>query len=94
MTLFNPQKSHFRLEEGNLLGHIISKDCIKIGLERIKDVQEFEEPRRKKEVKSFIGHVKFLRRFIPNFFEILMNITNMLRKYHDIKWTPDIRVDF
>ena len=45
-------------------------------------------------MQSFIGQVKFLRRFIPSFVEIPMNITNMLRKEHEIKWTPDAREDF
>ena len=45
-----------------------------------------EDPRSKKEVQSFIGQVNFLRRFIPIFAEILMNITNMLKRDHEIKW--------
>ena len=92
--MLNPRKSHFRLEEGNLLGHIISKDCIKIDPERIKAIQKVKDSRRKKEVQSFIGQVNFLRRFIPSLAEILMNITNMLRIYREIKWTPDARADF
>ena len=90
----NPRESNFGLEEGKLLGHIISKDGIKIDPERIKEIYMFEEPRRKKEVQSFIRHVNFLRRFIPSFAEILMNITNMLKIYHEIKCTMDARRDF
>ena len=30
-----------------------------------------------------------MRRFIPSFVEILMNITNMLKKDHEIKWTVE-----
>ena len=68
------------LEEGKLLGHIISKDGINIDLERIKVILKVEEPRSKKEAQSFIGQVNFLRRFIPSFAETLMNINNMLKK--------------
>ena len=32
-----------------------------------------------------------MRRFIPSFAKILMNITNMLKKDHEIKWTIDAR---
>ena len=35
-----------------------------------------------------------LRRFIPSFVEILMNITNMLRKGHEIKWTLEAKKSF
>jgi len=34
----NPNKSLFVLEEGKLLGHIISKDCIQIDLARIEAI--------------------------------------------------------
>ena len=57
----NSKKSNFALEEGKLMGHIISKDGIKIDPERISAILKVEEPRSKKEVKSFIGQVKFLR---------------------------------
>ena len=53
-----------------------------------------EEPRRKKEIQYFIDQVKFLRRFIPSFAEILMDITYMLRKDHEIKWTIEARKSF
>ena len=80
----NPKKSHFALEEGNLLGHIISKDGIgKIAL-----------PRNKKEVQSFIGKVNFLRRFIIGYAEKMRNITEMLRKGSEIKWISKAKKSF
>ena len=51
----NPRKSNFALEERKLLGHIISKDCIKIDSERIIAIMKVDEPRSKNEVQSFIG---------------------------------------
>ena len=90
----NPKKSNFFLEEGKLLGHIISKQGIRIDLDRVNEILKVEEPRSKKEIQSFIGQVNFLRRFIPSFVEILMNITNMLRKDHEIKWTVEAKKSF
>ena len=74
-----------------MLRNFISRDGIKIDPWRINAILKFEEPRSKKEVKSFIGQVNFLRRFIPSFVEIPMNIINMLKKYHEIKWIVDAR---
>ena len=51
----NPRKSNFALEEGKLLGHIISKGGINIDPERISAILKVEDPRSKKEVQSFIG---------------------------------------
>ena len=44
----NPRKSNFALEEGKLLGHIISKDGIKIDPEGVNVIIKVEEPKRKK----------------------------------------------
>ena len=45
----NPKKSNFALEEGKLLGHIISKDCIKIDPQRVDAIHKIAIPRMKKE---------------------------------------------
>lgn len=82
------------MEEGKLLGHIISKDGIKIDPQRVDAIQNLAIPRTKKEVQSFIGKVNFLRRFISNFAKIMKHITNMLRKENEIKWTSEARKSF
>ena len=56
----NPKKSKFDLEEGKLLGHIISKEGIKIDANMVEAIQKIDIPRTKKEIQSFIGRVNFL----------------------------------
>jgi hypothetical protein len=55
------------MEEGKLLGHIISEKGIKIDPDRVVSIQQIGLPRNKKEIQSFLGKVNFLRRFITNF---------------------------
>ena len=76
----NPKKSHFAMEEGNVLGHIISKRGIKIDLDREATIQKIGLPRNKKEIQSFLGKENFLRRFITNFAEVVKYINSMLKK--------------
>jgi hypothetical protein len=83
----NPRKSHFAMPEGKLLGHIISTGGIKIDPKRVEAIQEIAIPRNKKSIQSFIGRINFLRRFVPNFAEIIRPITNMLKKDVVIKWS-------
>jgi hypothetical protein len=92
--LLNPKKSLFGLEEGKLLGNIISKDGIKIDPNRIESIQNVEHPRNIKELQSFIGKIIFLRRFIPKLAELLRNITNMLKKDTKIKWNIESKQSF
>jgi hypothetical protein len=90
----NPRKSHFSMPEGKLLGHIISAGGIKIDPKRVDAIQEIEIPRNKKSIQSFIGRINFLRRFVPNFVEIIRPITNMLKKYVVIKWSLEEKSTF
>jgi len=76
----NPKKSHFTMEEGKLLSHIVSKYGVKIDPERVAAIQNIPCPRNKREVQSFMGKMIFLRRFIPNLAENMRLITNMLKK--------------
>jgi hypothetical protein len=76
------------------LGHIISKEGIRIDPSRIEAILKIEHPRNLKELQSFIGKINFLRRFIPNLAELLRNITNMLKKDAKIKWDPESRRSF
>ena len=51
----NPKKSHFAMEEGKLLGHIISKRGIKIDPDRVETIQQIGLPRNKKRSNHSLG---------------------------------------
>jgi len=51
-------------------------------------------PKNKNEIQSFIGKINFLRRFIPNFAEIIKYITKMLKKDQIVKWNSKERESF
>ena len=63
----NPKKSLFALEEGKLLGHIVSKEGVKIDPARVEAIQSIPLPRSKKDIQRFLGQINFLRRFVPNY---------------------------
>jgi hypothetical protein len=90
----DPKKSHFFMEEGKILGHIVSPEGIKIDPERVKAIQQIDILRNKKSIQSFIGKINFLRRFIPNFAKIIKYITEMLKKDAEIKWIPKAKESF
>eukprot|EP00253_Pinus_taeda_P015232 PITA_15232 len=90
----NPKKSIFGLEEGKLLGHIISKDGIRIDPDRIQAILHMPHPRNIKELQAFLGKINFLRRFIPNLAELSRLLNNMLKKDSKVKWTVDAKQAF
>ena len=80
----------FCLQEGKLLGHIISKEGTKIDPSKIEVVLKINV----KEVQSLIGKINFMRRFIPNLKEILKNITKILRRDTEVKWNIEAKHSF
>jgi len=87
----NPKKSLFGLEEGKLLGHIISKEGIRIDPDRIRAILEVPQPRNIKELQAFLGKINFLRRFIPNLAELIRLLNHMLKKVSKVKWTLEAK---
>ena len=55
----NPKKSHFAMQEGKILGHIVSKHGIKIDPKRVEVIDTINIPRNVKEIQSFLGKIFF-----------------------------------
>jgi hypothetical protein len=90
----NPKKSQFALRKGKLLGHIVSVEGVKIYPARVEAIQRLSLPRSKKDIQSLLGKINFVRRFVPNFAELVKHITCMLKKGSEIKWTDNARNSF
>jgi hypothetical protein len=90
----HPKKSHFAMQEGNILGHILSKEGIKVDPKRVEAIELINIPRKRKQIQSFLGKINFLRRFIPNFAEIIKMIIDMLKKDNEVKWTAEAKASF
>ena len=68
---FNPKKSLFSMDEGKLLGHIISMEGIRIDPDQVEAIQNIYFPRSKKDIQAFNGKMNLLRHFVPNLAEHL-----------------------
>lgn len=74
----NPKKSFFYVTDGNLLGHIVSKEGVKIDPDRVNAIQHLSLPSNQTGVRSFFGQVNFLRRFVPKFAKTTKHIISLL----------------
>jgi len=93
MTL-NPTKSIFGVTSGKLIGHIVSYFGICIDPERVIVVQNLPILTSKKEIQSFMGKINFVRRFIPNFANMVKYIHNLMKKDQVFNWTPNTEKTF
>ncbi|GJT67470.1 hypothetical protein Tco_1018950 [Tanacetum coccineum] len=54
----NPKKCSFRVEEGQFLGHLITKQGIKANPSKVKSITDLKPPRTLKEIQSLNGKLK------------------------------------
>ena len=70
LTLKQP-KIHFGPEEVQYLRHVLSADGIRMGEDLIKAIIDLKTPTTIKELRSVLGTVNFVRKFIPNLAPII-----------------------
>lgn len=84
----------FGLEEGKLLGHISSKDGIRIDPAGIEALLQIPQPRNIKKLQAFRGKINLLRRFISNLAELIRLLNNMLKNDSKVTWTVETKQTF
>ena len=70
-------KCEFWLNEVSFLGHIVSKEGIRVDPKNIEVVVEWKPPRNVTEVHSFLGLVGYYRRFVKGFSMIAALMTRL-----------------
>ncbi|MCO5568346.1 hypothetical protein L7F22_022045 [Adiantum nelumboides] len=76
----NGKKSEFFMEEIHFLGHIVSKDRVRMDPAKIKAIQDWPKLVNLHEVRSFLGLCSYYRRFIRFFAEIAAPLHDLTRK--------------
>jgi ribonuclease HI/transposase InsO family protein len=84
----NPKKSIFAVEQGKLLGFIVSSDGMIIDPERTQVIAKLPPPTSKKSMQSFLGQINFVRRFVPSFSEMVRPLQNLIKKDTQYHWGP------
>jgi len=62
------------------LGHIIYGEGISVDLEKTKVMVEWPRPSTKIEIHSFLGLIRYYRRFIDGFAHLALLMTKLTRK--------------
>ncbi|CAN6697787.1 unnamed protein product [Malus baccata var. baccata] len=78
--VLNWEKCHFMVKQGIVLGHIISEKGIEVDKSKIDLVRYLPSPTLVREIRSFLGHAGFYRRFIKDFSKIAQPLCHLLQK--------------
>ncbi|RDX66442.1 Retrovirus-related Pol polyprotein, partial [Mucuna pruriens] len=78
--VLNFEKCHFMVTEGIMLGHLVSNRGIEVDKAKIDIITSLPNPTSVREVRSFLGHAGFYRRFIKNFSKLALPLSKLLQK--------------
>ena len=68
--VLNWEKCHFMINQGIVLGHVISNLGIELDKAKVEPISKLPPPTNVKAVRQFLGHAGFYRRFIKFFSKI------------------------
>ena len=89
-----PDKCHFGVDSIEYLGFILSKEGLKMDQSKIQTIKDWPEPRKVKDVQSFLGFANFYRRFISEYSDIVVPLTRLTRKGTQWNFNDDARKSF
>ena len=86
-------KCQFCRKEMRYLGHIITQQGIKPDPDLVKSVTHFPQPKKIKDVQSFLGLTGYYRKFIRDYAKIaeplLQQLRNNQRNNHHLQWSQE-----
>jgi len=74
------EKCEFHSDSVEYLGYVLSSAGLTMSDAKVKTIQEWLEPKKVKDIQSFLGFTNFYRHFIFNYSDIVIPLTRLTRK--------------
>ena len=92
--VLNWEKFHFMVNQGIVLGYIISKRGIEVDKANVELISKLPSPTNVKTVRQLLGHAVFYRRFIQDFSKIAKLLYKLLGKDAKFEWDEECQEKF
>ena len=84
--VLNWEKRHFMVQQGSVLGHIISEKDIEVDKANVELIVKLPSPTTVKGVRQFLGHAGFYKRFVKYFSKLSKPLCELLGKDAIFVW--------
>jgi len=88
------EKCEFHSDSVEYLGYVLSPAGLTMSDTKVKTIQEWLEPKKVKDIQSFLGFTNFYRCFIFNYSDIVIPLTRLTRKNSPWNFDDDCRIAF
>ncbi len=79
-------KCTFGQAELDFLGHVLSKDGLRVDPRKTAAIMEWPVPTEISHVRSFLGLANYFRKFLKDYAIMTLPLTRLLRKENSLKW--------
>jgi hypothetical protein len=90
----NPLKCAFEVSAGKFLGFLVHQRGIDIDLTRASAIATMKPLTTHKELKSFLGKLSYIRRFIPGLAAVTSTFAPLLKKGVPFRWSLECQQAF
>lgn len=91
---FSDKKCRLMCKARVFLGHLVSNKGIQVDQTKIEVILHLIAPKTQREVRRFLGHACYYRRFIENFSRIVTPIFLLLAKDSEFLWSTVCKQPF
>lgn len=84
---FSKSKLQLALPQIKFLGHLVTKNGIKIDSSKVKAIENMLIPKNKQELQRFLGMINYLGKFIRNLSQLTSPLRKLLSKTEEYIWT-------
>ena len=92
--VLNWKKCHFMVNQGIILGHVISNKGIEVDKAKVELISKLPPPINVKAIRQFLSHVGFYKRFIQDFLKITKPLYKLLEKDSKFAWDGTCQKSF
>lgn len=81
----NKEKLQLRMSEISFMGHQITANGLQTDPEKVRAIIDMDAPRNRDELRSFLGLINYVSRFLPKITTVIEPLHNLTRQ--DVPWS-------
>ena len=90
----NPMKCAFGVSAGKFLGFLVHYRGISMNPAKATTIAKMKRPTIVRELKSFLGKVSYIKRFMPKLVSVTSDLSKLLKKGAEFAWGLNSRKPF
>ena len=85
----NPMKCAFEVSAGKFLGFLVHHRGISVDLVKVIAIATMKRAKTIRKLKSFLGRVSYIRRFVPGLASVTSGLSKLLKKEVEFTWETE-----